>query len=236
MEELIRNITFCIAAAWILGVAAQWLKQPVILAYLLGGFIVGPHGMGWVHEQKSIEIISELGLIFLLFLIGLEIDLKKIARAGRVITWSAGSQILGGCVLAFALFRALGFPAGSQGWDAIYLAVAAAMSSTVIIVKVLYEKRELDTLPGRITLGILVIQDLFAILFLAIQPSLDHFKVTVLLESLLRVGVLVAVAVAVSLYLPSAALAFAYANSLNLGTGFVITFIAPKSRVNRPVC
>ena len=86
------------------------------------------------------------------------------------------------------------------GFDALYLCVACALSSTVIIVKVLYEKRELDTLPGRITLGVLVLQDIFAILFLAVQPSLDNLQVSVILISIGRVGVLVATALVLSRY------------------------------------
>ena len=79
--------------------------------------------------------------------------------------------------------------------------MACALSSTVIIVKVLYEKRELDTLPGRITLGVLVLQDIFAILFLAVQPSLANLQVAVVLLSIARVAVLVAVALLASRYI-----------------------------------
>ena len=89
---------------------------------------------------------------------------------------------------------------GSGHFDALYLCIACALSSTVIIVKVLYEKRELDTLPGRITLGVLVLQDIFAILFLAVQPSLDNLQVSVILISIARVGVLVATALVLSRY------------------------------------
>src|SRR5713101_802411 len=89
---------------------------------------------------------------------------------------------------------------GGGGFDALYLCIACALSSTVIIVKVLYEKRELDTLPGRITLGVLVLQDIFAILFLAVQPSLGNLQVGVILLSIGRVGVLVATALMLSRY------------------------------------
>ena len=88
----------------------------------------------------------------------------------------------------------------AAAFDALYLCIACALSSTVIIVKVLYEKRELDTLPGRITLGVLVLQDIFAILFLAVQPSLDDLQVSVILLSVGRVGVLVATALVLSRY------------------------------------
>ncbi len=192
MHDFLYDITLCTIAAWILAVLSHLIRQPVILAYLVGGFMIGPAGFGLIKSQESIEVISELGLIFLLFMIGLEIDLKKIARSGSSILVSAAAQIGGGCLLGLGLFLAMGLPLGGGKFDALYLAVAAALASTVIIVKLLYDKRELDTLPGRITLGILVMQDLFVILFLAVQPSLNDLRISVLLLSLVRVAALVA--------------------------------------------
>src|SRR5690348_4514097 len=200
MHELIGDITLCILFAWVLGLLAHFSRQPLILAYLVAGFFIGPFGMGWVKSQESIAVISELGLIFMLFMIGLEIDLKKIVRAGKVILFAAGGQLLGGCLLGILFFTTIGLSLGGGKFDALYLCVACALSSTVIIVKVLYEKRELDTLPGRITLGILVLQDIFAILFLAVQPSLGDLKASVILLSITRVGALVAVAFILSRY------------------------------------
>jgi Kef-type K+ transport system membrane component KefB len=200
MHELIRDITLCILFAWGLGLAAHFTRQPLILAYLIAGFFIGPFGMGWVKSQESIQIISELGLIFMLFMIGLEIDLKKIVRAGRVILFAAGGQLIGGCILGVLFFMGIGLSMGGGGFDALYLCIACALSSTVIIVKVLYEKRELDTLPGRITLGVLVLQDIFAILFLAVQPSLADLQVSVILLSIARVVALVVTALALSRY------------------------------------
>ncbi|WP_340670333.1 cation:proton antiporter [Bradyrhizobium ottawaense] len=200
MHELIRDITLCILFAWMLGLLAHFSRQPLILAYLIAGFCIGPFGAGWVHSQESIGVISELGLIFMLFMIGLEIDLKKIVRAGKVILFAAGGQLLGGCLLGVLFFVGIGLSLGGGHFDAVYLCVACALSSTVIIVKVLYEKRELDTLPGRITLGVLVLQDIFAILFLAVQPSLANLQGSVILLSIGRVAVLVAAALLVSRY------------------------------------
>ncbi|WP_454625605.1 cation:proton antiporter domain-containing protein [Bradyrhizobium cenepequi] len=201
MHELIGDITLSILFAWVLGLLAHFSRQPLILAYLIAGFFIGPFGTGWVKSQESISVISELGLIFMLFMIGLEIDLKKIVRAGKVILFAAGGQLLGGCLLGILFFVGIGLSMGGGGkFDALYLCVACALSSTVIIVKVLYEKRELDTLPGRVTLGVLVLQDIFAILFLAVQPSLDNLQVGVIVLSIVRVGVLVATALVLSRY------------------------------------
>ena len=197
-HSLINDIAVCIIVAWILGIVAQLLKQPLILAYLVAGFAIGPVGIGLVQDQESIETISQLGLLLLLFMIGLEIDLKKMFTAGRLILATAAIQIFGACLLGVLFFRAFGFPLRAGSLDALYLAVAASLSSTVIIVKILYDKRELDTFAGRLTVGVLVMQDLFAILFLAIQPELKNPSFFILGKSLVKVVVLVAVALAVS--------------------------------------
>ncbi|MGZ5895817.1 MAG: cation:proton antiporter [Xanthobacteraceae bacterium] len=198
MAGLIHDLALATVLAWLLGVAAHQLRQPLILAYLVAGFVLGPSGLKLIESEQSVGVIAELGLIFMLFMIGLEIDLKKVLRAGSVIIVTATVQIIGSCVLAILLFLALNMSFGKGGWDALYLGVGVALSSTVIIVKVLYDKRELDTLPGRITLGVLILQDLFAILFLAVQPSLDDLQLDVILLSVGRVGALVAAALLIS--------------------------------------
>jgi Kef-type K+ transport system membrane component KefB len=199
-SHVIGELAICIVTAWLLGVTAQALRQPLLLAYLAAGFIIGPVGLNLVHSKESIESISGIGLILLLFLIGLEIDLKKILGTGRLIIITALAQIFGSWILGVTFFRLLGFSLGAGKLDALYLGLAAALSSTVIIVKLLYEKRELDTLQGRLTLGVLVLQDLVAILFLAIQPNLLKPTAGVLLLSCVKVLVLLAVSFAVSRY------------------------------------
>ena len=184
-----------------LGVIAHFLRQPLILAYLVAGFALGPLGFKWVHSAESIETISAIGLSLLLFMIGLEIDLKKMVSAGRVITCTALTQILGGCLLGLAFFWTVGFPTKPGLLEPLYLSIAAALSSTVIIVKILYDKQELDTLAGRITLGVLVLQDLFAILFLALQPNLENPAPSVLGISIAKVIGLVAFAFVVSRFI-----------------------------------
>ena len=190
------DIALCIIAAWVVALFAQVARQPLLLAYLAAGFIIGPHCNGWITDAHSIETISSIGLMLLLFMIGLEIDLKKMTSAGKVISITALCQILGCLGLGWLFFKYVG-PAHS-GLEALYLGVAAAMSSTVIIVKLLYEKREMETLAGRITLGILVVEDLFVILFLAVQPNLKDPEVGVLLKALGKVLLLLATGYTIS--------------------------------------
>jgi len=189
---LVTDIAICIIAAWAVAVASHALKQPLLLAYLIAGFAVGPHGFKWVTNAQDIQIISEIGLALLLFMIGLEIDLKKMLSAGRVITLTAAAQIIGCVLLGWLLFDWLG-PARNR-LEALYLGVAAAMSSTVIIVKILYDKRELETLAGRVTIGVLVLQDIAVILFLAVQPNLKNPALGPLAQALGNVILLLSVA------------------------------------------
>jgi Kef-type K+ transport system membrane component KefB len=198
MIELVHDLALATLMAWLLGVCAHLLRQPLLLAYLVAGFVLGPSGLQWVKSQESIGAIAELGLIFMLFMVGLEIDLKKIIRTGKVIVVTATAQILGCCVLGVLFFVVMGLPFGGGRWDALYLGVGVALSSTVIIVKLLYDKREIDTLAGRITLGVLVLQDLFAILFLAVQPSLNDLHLDVIFLSVGRVASLIAAALLTS--------------------------------------
>lgn len=193
---MVADIAICIIAAWVVAVVSQVARQPLLLAYLAAGFAVGPCGFKWVTSPDSIQTISEIGLALLLFMIGLEIDLKTMLSAGRVITLTAGAQILGCVLIGWTVFALVG-PAHNH-LEALYLAVAAAMSSTVIIVKILYDKRELETLAGRVTLGVLVLQDIATILFLAVQPNLKNPSAGVLLTALWHVALLLSVALLAS--------------------------------------
>lgn len=198
-QDLISDVARCTLAAWVAGVVFNALKQPVILAYLAAGFALGPNGLGWVQGEASIETISSIGLLLLLFLIGLEMNLHEVLQSGRAILVAAACQILGGAALGWAFFGLTGPASGRL--ESLYLAVAAALSSTVIVVKILYDRSELGTLTGRVTLGVLVLQDLFAILFLAIQPSLKHPTVAVLALSAGKVVLLIGVAFLASRYI-----------------------------------
>jgi Kef-type K+ transport system membrane component KefB len=170
MHGLLHDIGVCVIAATVLAFIARFLRQPLILAYIGAGLIIGPPGFGLVKEQKSIEQISELGLAFLLFIVGLEIDLKHLIRSGKVSAILGTVQVVGCAVLGWAAALALGF----RGLPAAYLGVASAFSSTMIVVKLLSDKGELDTAAGRVTLGVLLMQDVLAIVVLAVQPNISN--------------------------------------------------------------
>lgn len=183
MHHLLSDIGIAVLAATALGLLAYWLKQPIILGYLIAGALVGPQlGFNWVKEQESIEIISEIGLVLLLFVIGLEMNLKALLAAGRQLLVAGFGQFPICVLLGVMVFAGLGY--GIRSSEGLYLALLCGLSSTAIVVKLLYDKGELDTLPGRLTLGILVIQDAYAIFILAFQPSFAHPRVGPILQAI----------------------------------------------------
>lgn len=193
--DIVSQIAIAIVTATLFAFVARLLRQPLILAYIAAGIVVGPtEGLGWVHE---IEPVSELGLILLLYMIGLEIDLKKIRQSGRELIAVGTGQFVICLVLGLLILPHLGF-AGSGRFGPLYLSVAAALSSTMIVVKMLYDKCELDTIPGRVTLGILVFQDIWAILFLALQHDLNSPQVGLIIVSLVKGVGLVAITLGLS--------------------------------------
>ena len=196
---LLRDIALGIVFAAMAAHVARLFRQPLILGYIAGGVLLGPRvGLGLVTSTESIELISEIGLIFLLFIIGLEIDLRELRRLGQSVLALGVGQFAINAVLGLAFFGWLGYGAGGGTFDLYYLAVVTSLSSTLIVVKLLRDKFELKVLSGRLTLGVLVVQDMWAILFMAVQPNLSHPSVLAIAGSVVRGAVLVGLAFLVS--------------------------------------
>ncbi len=198
--DLLSGIAICVAVAAVFGVVGWRLKQPLILAYLLAGVVVGPIGLKWVTDLVSIQTVSEIGLILLLFVIGLEIDLRKLAAAGPPMLITGALQVPICLALGLGFFSLLGAHVGGGDYSLLYLAACMSLSSTLVVVKLLNDRMELDTLPGRITLGVLVIQDLWAVAMLAVQPNISNPDLLPLLFSLAKGALLVVGGLALSKY------------------------------------
>jgi Kef-type K+ transport system membrane component KefB len=206
LGDLLNNIGLCVIVAAALAFVANRLRQPAILAYLLAGVLLGPEiGFGLITDPAVIEVISEIGLILLLFIIGLEMDLKQLRASGRPVIATGATQFLICAALGVPFFLLLGFRLGDPNafggeFGLFYMAAAAGISSTMIVVKLLYDKLELDTLPGRITLGVLVFQDIWAIVVLALQPNLRSPQLAPLAASFGKGILLIAASLLVSRY------------------------------------
>src|SRR5687767_7288441 len=199
---LLTDIAYGIIFAAVASHGARLLRQPLILGYVLGGVLLGSHlGFGLVTDEASVELISEIGLILLLFIIGLEINLRELMRMGTSMLILGCAQFFGCVLLGLAFFKPLGFTMGAGRFDLLYLAVAMALSSTLIVVKLLNDKFETGTTAGRLTIGILVLQDIWAIAFMAFQPNLLDPKLSGIAGSLGAGALLVAAAFLVSRYI-----------------------------------
>ncbi len=195
-ETLLLDIGLAIIAATVLAYVARLLRQPVLLAYIGAGLLIGPSGFGLVHDEKGIADLSELGLAFLMFIVGLEIDLKKLVHSGRVVVIAGVVQVALCALITIGAMWLIGF----RGLPALYLGVATAFSSTMIVVKLLSDKSELDTVDGRLTLGMLLVQDALAIVVLALQPNLQSPSLVPIGISIISGLGLVAGALAVARY------------------------------------
>jgi len=200
--DLLSTIGLCITAAALLAFISHKLRQPLILAHLHAGVVIGPQiSFHWVENHEHVQIVAEIGLLLLLFIIGLEMDLKKLLAAGTPVMLTGILQFPLCVALGLGFFTLLGYRTGGGDFSSLYLAICLSLSSTMIVVKLLYDKFELVTLPGRITLGVLVFLDIWAFLALALQPNLLNPHAAPLLLSLFKGVLLVILCLGVVKYL-----------------------------------
>ncbi|WP_119167596.1 cation:proton antiporter [Algihabitans albus] len=165
MEEVITGYLFYeIAAILVLAAAIGFLgllaRQPLIVSFIAVGILVGPSVLDIARSDQHIDLLAELGIAVLLFLVGLKLDLKLVRTLGPVALTTGLGQVLFTSVIGFLLGLALGLDATTS----FYVAVALTFSSTIIIVKLLSDKKEIDALHGRIALGFLIVQDLVVVI------------------------------------------------------------------------
>ena len=197
----LHDVGVSIVTAGCLGLILYFLRLPLLLGYLSAGIILGPHmGLGIITDPQIISTLSEIGLILLMYILGMEIDLQKLMKAGRAVIVTGVVQFLGSLLLGLGAFSLAGYGIENGDYSLIYLAVAASLSSTVIVVKILSDRVELDTLTSRITLGVLVLQDLWAIAFLSSQSQIADFKISFLAISLGKAGILILAAFMMAKY------------------------------------
>ncbi len=155
-EQVAAVLLVCVAA----GALAMLLRQPLIVALIAAGIAVGPEVLGLVESTSEIELLAKIGISLLLFVVGLKLDVRLVRKLGPVALATGLGQVAFTSIIGFLLVLALGFDVV----PALYIAVALTFSSTIIIVKLLTDKRELDDLHGRIALGFLIVQDICVVL------------------------------------------------------------------------
>ncbi|MCL0048091.1 cation:proton antiporter [Dehalococcoidia bacterium] len=151
-------VLLLIAAA--IGGLAMHLRQPMIVGFILVGILVGPAVLGVVVARDEIDLMAQMGIALLLFVVGLKLDLRLIRTMGRVALIVGLGQVLFTSVIGYLIALALGL----EPVAALFVAVALTFSSTIIIVKLLSDKREVDSLHGHIAVGVLIVQDIVVVL------------------------------------------------------------------------
>jgi Kef-type K+ transport system membrane component KefB len=197
-DDLFRQIAGVLLVSALVGVAAVLLRQPLIVAFIVVGVVVGPSVLGVVEAEDEIALLAEIGIALLLFVVGLKLDLRLIRTIGPVAAAAGLGQVLFTSIVGFGIALALGLDAVTS----LYVAIALTFSSTIIIVKLLTDKREVDHLYGRIAVGFLIVQDIVVVVVLIALAAAGGEGGEGLGSRLLEValyGALLAAAVAVAM-------------------------------------
>lgn len=200
------GIGIVLASAAIIAYISSMLKQPLIPAYIIAGIIIGPElakllnipgYVGLISDHSMIALLSELGITFLLFVVGMEIDLSRLKDVSVVTTFGTVAQVM----LTFLLGVFAAVYLGYEFMAGIYLGMIVAFSSTMVVIKILQDKDELDTLHGRIMLGFLLIQDVIVVVALSIVGNINNFNPEIIVISLLKGIGLFSLAIVASKYI-----------------------------------
>ncbi|MFH0712722.1 MAG: cation:proton antiporter [Candidatus Jorgensenbacteria bacterium] len=185
MTTGVLELAIVVLVAAILGILAKALRQPVILAYLAAGVLIAYFDFFNLADKETFQVFSDLGIMFLLFLVGLELNYSSLLVSGKAVVLVGLGQIIFTFLIGFLIAGQLGF-----GYlPAAYIATALTFSSTIIIVKLLSDKKDLSSLYGRISIGSLLIQDFAAVLILIILAGVESggsFAVSTLVSAVLK--------------------------------------------------
>ena len=189
LPALFSDLALILVTAGITTVIFKWLKQPVVLGYIIAGFLIGPN-FEWfpvINDHTSVETWSEIGMVFMLFGIGLEFSFKKLKKVGGTVGITALTELVTMCVVGFLLGKLLGW---SQ-MDCIFLGAMLSISSTTIIAKAFDDmKLHREKFSGNV-IGELVVEDLEAVLLMVILSTLavsKTFDGMQLVTSMLKLG------------------------------------------------
>ncbi len=156
--------------AALLGALGQYLKQPLIVMFIALGILVGPSVLNIVQSRDNIALLAEIGIAILLFIVGLKLDLRIIQSVGKIALMTGMGQVIFTSVVGYFIGIMLGF----SSLHSFYIAVALTFSSTIIIVKLLSDKKEIDSLHGQIAIGFLIVQDIVVILVMIVLSAMGH--------------------------------------------------------------
>lgn len=176
----------------------QFMRQPLIIGHIITGLLVGPYFLDLVHSNATIEVFSQLGIALLIFIIGLSLSPNVIKEVGKVSLITGIGQVVFTSIIGFLISRGLDFSVT----ESLYISIALTFSSTIIILKLLSDKKDLGRLYGRIATGFLLVQDIVAMIILIAVTSLSQNQslLTLATESILKGALLVALLTFVNVF------------------------------------
>jgi Kef-type K+ transport system membrane component KefB len=167
-ENVFYEVAVILFLAAILGALGQFLRQPLIVMFIALGILVGPSVLDIIKSKDNIHLLAEIGIAVLLFIVGLKLDLRIIRSVGKIALMTGLGQVIFTSLFGYLIGLALGF----SSLHSFYIAVALTFSSTIIIVKLLTDKKEVDSLHGQIAIGFLIVQDIVVILVMIILSGM----------------------------------------------------------------
>jgi len=181
-ENSFHEFAIILFFAALLGAVGQLLRQPLIVMFIALGILVGPSFLNIVKSVENIHLLAEIGIAILLFIVGLKLDLRIIQSVGKIALLTGMGQVLFTSLIGYFIGIALGFTA----LHSFYIAVALTFSSTIIIVKLLSDKKEIDSLHGQIAIGFLIVQDIVVILVMIVLSALGKNEGTSLTQDMIK--------------------------------------------------
>ena len=187
---MIHDLCIIMLTAGITSLLFKFFKQPVVLGYIVAGMIAGPYmcGQSWIGDEKSVDMWGEIGVLFLLFAMGLEFSFKKLLQVGSTALIAAGTVVVGMMLVGFLLGRIL-------GWDEInslFLGGMLCMSSTTIVFKAIEDMNLSSHKFAKVAFGILIVEDLFAVVLMVLLSSIAVKKQFAGAQLLMEIGKLIA--------------------------------------------
>ncbi len=170
VQDIFINLSIIIILAVVISGIMRLLKQPLLIGYIITGILAGPLFLGLISSETIFDIFAKLGVALLLFMVGLHLNPKVIKEVGKVSLFTGLGQVIFTSIIGFLIAKTFGF----SNIAAIYIAVALTFSSTIIIMKLLSDTKQIDSLHGKIAVGFLIVQDLVAIFALMIISSLSY--------------------------------------------------------------
>lgn len=182
------QMAFILAAAFSGGLLLQRLRQPALVGYILVGILLGPHALGLIHEGEEIRLLSELGILLLLFIVGLELDLRKFLPLYKIAMGTAALQITFSLLAMFGVSLLFGWPLKMV----VLLGFAFSLSSTAVAIRLMEDLNALNTPVGNVAVGILIAQDLAVVPMILIISAFGANEGSIALRMLLPVFLVIA--------------------------------------------